>query len=200
MDRRSIADFRMRVADLYASVRRSGVSEASWRWWRGRRDDLFRTHAESPVAPVPDDWQGQPFWDYDPTWHLLGDVVPGDEGSAIEIHQESGIVERFDHAGVVRFERHGSTFELPIYWAASYAGGWFLPFRDSTSGTETSGSGRYLLDQAKAAHLGEVDGRLVLDFNFAYHPSCVWGHWVCPLPRPESSLPVAVHAGERAHS
>jgi uncharacterized protein (DUF1684 family) len=199
-DRRSIADYRMRVADLYAAVRRSGASEASWRSWRAGRDELFRTHAESPLRPVPDGWQGQPFWDYDSTWRLHGVILPGGDAPPIEVQQESGFVERFHHAGLVRFDRLGATHQLPIYWSCSYAGGWFLPFRDRTSGTESFGSGRYLLDQAKAAHLGEVDGRLVLDFNFSFHPSCVWGDWVCPLPPPESTIPVAVLAGEQATS
>lgn len=198
MDRRAIADYRMRTADLYAEVRRTGASEESWTTWRAGRDRLLRTHVESPLYPVAQDWPGQPFWEYDPSWHVLGEVIPDTDGTAIEIQQASGLVERFDHAGVIRFEHDGTAYELPIYWAWSYSGGWFLPFRDATSGSETFGVGRYLLDQAKSANLGEIEGRLVLDFNFSYHPSCVWGDWLCPLPRPESTLPVGVLAGEKA--
>jgi uncharacterized protein (DUF1684 family) len=50
----------------------------------------------------------------------------------------------------------------------------------------------------KGADLGEQDGRLVLDFNFAYNPSCSYDPgWVCPLAPPANRLPVAVEAGER---
>ncbi len=43
--------------------------------------------------------------------------------------------------------------------------------------------------------------RLVLDFNYAYHPSCVYSdRWSCPLAPPENHLPVAVTAGERLPS
>ena len=73
----------------------------------------------------------------------------------------------------------------------------FLPFRDGTSGNQTYGGGRYLLDTAKGADLGTEDGGLVLDFNFAYHPSCVWDdRWSCPLAPPGNRLDIEVLAGE----
>ena len=57
-----------------------------------------------------------------------------------------------------------------------------MPFADATSGSETYGAGRYLLDTVKGADLGEQDGLLVLDFNFAYQPSCSYDpRWACPL-------------------
>jgi len=83
---------------------------------------------------------------------------------------------------------------------AGYAGGLFLPFRDATNGTETYGAGRYLLDTAKSADLGAGDepGSLVLDFNFAFHPSCAFDpKWSCPLAPPENRLDIRIEAGER---
>jgi uncharacterized protein (DUF1684 family) len=39
----------------------------------------------------------------------------------------------------------------------------------------------------------------VLDFNFAYNPSCAYDErWSCPLPPAENRLAFAVTAGERA--
>ncbi|MGH8946946.1 MAG: DUF1684 domain-containing protein, partial [Acidimicrobiia bacterium] len=62
----------------------------------------------------------------------------------------------------------------------------------------TYGGGRYLLDSAKGADLGSADGSIVLDFNYAYHPSCVHSpRWSCPLSPPENRLDFAVRAGER---
>jgi hypothetical protein len=83
---------------------------------------------------------------------------------------------------------------------ASYGGGVFLPFRDTTAGTETYGAGRYLLDTLKSADHGTdpATGELILDFNMAFHPSCAHDpRWSCPLAPPESRLAVAVRAGER---
>src|SRR5438094_612159 len=79
-----------------------------------------------------------------------------------------------------------------------YGGGVFLPFRDATSGRTTYGGGRYLLDTAKGADLGVRSDELVLDFNFAYHPSCVHDStWTCPLAPLENRLAAPIDAGER---
>jgi uncharacterized protein (DUF1684 family) len=87
---------------------------------------------------------------------------------------------------------------LAVWWLAQYGGGIFLPFRDATAGDSTYGAGRYLLDTAKGADLGLDGERLVLDFNFSYHPSCRYDSaWQCPLAPPENVLPVAIEAGEK---
>ncbi len=89
--------------------------------------------------------------------------------------------------------------ELTLYWIEGYGGGVFLPFRDATCGRETFAGGRYLLDTIKGADLGcTPDGRIILDFNFAYNPSCSYsGQWVCPLAPGENTLPLPVRGGER---
>jgi uncharacterized protein (DUF1684 family) len=39
---------------------------------------------------------------------------------------------------------------------------------------------------------------VILDFNYAYHPSCAYDPiWVCPLAPPDSRLPISVEAGEK---
>ena len=88
--------------------------------------------------------------------------------------------------------------ELELYWLEGYGGGLFVPFADATSGDETYGAGRYVLDTVKGADLGTEDGRLVLDLNFAYQPSCSYDpRWTCPLAPPANRLAVPVRAGER---
>ena len=80
-----------------------------------------------------------------------------------------------------------------------YGGEIFLPFRDATGGSETYGGGRYVLDTIKHADLGEEKGGLVLDFNFAYNPSCAYNpRWFCPLAPRENHLSVPTRAGEKA--
>src|SRR5258706_557735 len=89
---------------------------------------------------------------------------------------------------------------LEIYWMEGYAGGLFLPFRDATNGPETYGAGRYLLDAAKSADLGGDlgAGTLILDFNFAFQPSCAFDpKWACPLAPPSNRLDIPIRAGER---
>jgi len=74
-------------------------------------------------------------------------------------------------------------------------GSLFVPFLDGTSGRETYGAGRYL-DLAP-----EDDGTWTLDFNLAYHPSCVYDpEYSCPLTPAENRLPIRIEAGERLPS
>jgi len=105
--------------------------------------------------------------------------------------------ESLERIGSVRVPFPTGDRELGIYWMSGYAGGLFLPFRDATSGRETYGGGRYLLDTIKHADLGHEDGKLVLDFNFAYNPSCAYNEaWACPLPGPANRLAVEIPVGE----
>jgi len=49
----------------------------------------------------------------------------------------------------------------------------------------------------KGADLGWNGGRLVLDLNFAYNPSCAYDpRWACPLAPPGNRLAVSVRGGE----
>ena len=71
-------------------------------------------------------------------------------------------------------------------------------FATRRAGGETYGGGRYLWDSAKGADLGSDGDELNLDFNYAYHPSCVYDPiWSCPLAPQENWLPVPIAAGER---
>jgi uncharacterized protein len=57
-----------------------------------------------------------------------------------------------------------------------------------------------VLDAVKSADLGGnvATGTLIIDFNFAYHPSCAFDpRWACPLAPPENRLDLPICAGER---
>jgi uncharacterized protein (DUF1684 family) len=115
----------------------------------------------------------------------------------VEIAALEGSV-TFERVGLARFELHGQPASLELYWLEAYGGGLFLPFADRTSGQETYGAGRYLLDTVKGADLGMDGAQLVLDFNLAYNPSCAYDpRWVCPLAPAANRLPFPVRAGER---
>ena len=197
MDELELLDWKRRVFALYAEIRGSDDPEAAWHRWRAGRDALFRTHPQSPLpADLRRDFDGIPYFGYDPAFRVLGELVRGDD-KIREIDASDGEIVRFRRFGAVRFLLAGESRELALYWLEGYGGGVFLPFADATSGKQTYGGGRYLLDTVKGADLGEGDGRLVLDFNFAYNPSCSYDvRWVCPLSPPENRLVVEVLAGE----
>jgi uncharacterized protein (DUF1684 family) len=193
-----LLDWKRRVAELYAEVRAAGDHAAAWRRWQAVRDELFRTHPQSPLpASERASFGGVAYFDYDASFRVLGKV---EEADPVErrIGASGGEVVTFVRTGRVRFELEDSAQTLDLYWLVGYGGGLFLPFADATSGRETYGAGRYVYDTVKGADLGIDDGKLVLDFNFAYNPSCAYdARWVCPLAPPENRLGLVVRAGER---
>jgi uncharacterized protein (DUF1684 family) len=137
------------------------------------------------------------------------DFGGGSASGAEALHAAAGPVELpVSGGGVMAFRRFGAVTvpfpagsrRLEVYWMEGYAGGLFLPFRDGTNGSETYGAGRYLLDAAKSADLGGDPrrGTLILDFNFAFQPSCAFDpKWACPLAPPANRLDLPIRAGER---
>jgi len=128
---------------------------------------------------------------------VLAEVEPA-EPHRYEISTSGDGSYSFIRYGIATFELDGRPTSLELYWVEGYGGGIFLPFRDRTGGTETYGAGRYLFDSIKGADLGTIDGKLVVDFNFAYNPSCAYDpRWVCPLAPAPNRLEVEIRAGER---
>jgi|SRR5579862_3023294 len=204
MNELSLLDWKRRVFALYAVVRDDPDPERAWTRWRAVRDELFRTHTQSPIPKAErGSFGGVPYYGYDPGLRVLATV--GDaEPERREIATSGEEPYAFTRFARALFELGAEPQSLDLYWLEGYGGGVFLSFTDATSGKETYGAGRYLLDTVKGADLGAQDGRLVLDFNFAYNPSCSYDpRWICPLAPPGNRLAAAVRGGERipeAHS
>lgn len=194
--RLELLDWRRRVGELYTAVRarHPDAPQDAHTIWRHGRDRLFGHH---PQSPLPDrvGFAGLPYYDYDEAWSFAVRVDTDVEPTRDEVITSTGEPMTLERCGAVDLP----VGRLDLYWIDVYGGGLFLPFRDATSGTTTYGGGRYLLDTVKGADLGSTaDGRLVLDFNFAYHPSCRYSpSWSCPLAPPGNRLEAAVTAGER---
>ena len=193
-------DWRRRIAGLYAEIRALEAPRLGWQLWRETRDELFRSHPQSPLeAAARAGFAGVPLFDYDPALRLAAELVPAPDGAPVTLSGGGdGAVRITPFARTAGLERRLGG-ELTLYWIRGYGGGVFLPFQDATSGRETYGGGRYLLDTIKGADLGGTPaGRVLLDFNFAYNPSCAYSdRWICPLAPSANALPAAVRAGER---
>jgi uncharacterized protein len=195
----SVLDWRRRIGELYAEIRVTADPRAAWQRWQQARRQLFASHPQSPVPP-PDrsGYSGPHVYPYDPAWRLTATVEPAPPAN-LEIATSTGELMTMLRFGYVRITGAAPAMSLDLYWLTGYGGGLFLPFADATSGRETYGAGRYLLDTVKGADLGQDEGgRLVLDFNFAYFPSCAYDpRWTCPLAPPANRLSIPVRAGER---
>jgi uncharacterized protein (DUF1684 family) len=195
----SLWDWRRRIADLYRDVREASP-EAGWALWRDTRDTLFGTHPQTPLeADRQAGFDGLRLYPYDPALRFTVATRPiaTRDGRQVEVGRDGALTMTPFALTDGLAPALGS--ELTLFWIGGYGGGVFLPFRDASSGRETFGGGRYLLDTIKGADLGRLpDGRLILDFNFAYNPSCSYSDaWVCPLSPPENTVPAAIRAGER---
>jgi uncharacterized protein (DUF1684 family) len=210
----ALADWRRRVAEIYAAWRRESVGDprAAWLNWREARDALFRDHPQSPLkVDARARFGGLSYFDYDPAYRLNAVVElaePADDphapdspvGGLLQLPSSGPGQFSFRRIGLVQLSGALDGAVLPLFWMSGYAGGLFLPFRDATSGGGTYGAGRYLLDSVKGADQGGDwrAGTLTLDFNLAYHPSCAYDpKWNCPLAPRDSWLTLPVNAGER---
>jgi hypothetical protein len=189
-----LTSWRRSVARLYADVRAQANPAEGHALWRTGRDELFRNHPQSPLTdddPIRD--TGVPYWPYNPDLRFTVALLPADE-------QHLTIPTSTD--GEIGMRRIGRVelpvgFGLDVWWLEQYGGGLFLPLRDGTAAHESYGAGRYLLDTAKGADLGGDEESIVIDLNFAYHPSCRYNYrWECPLAQDGNRTDVRVEAGE----
>jgi len=190
-------DYRRRVADLYTRLREMDPATGH-SLWTATRDQLFRTHSQSPLSTQQQEsFPGLAYWPYDPALRTVATVeaVSGQPIALAHSGEGATVAHLFGRA---HFQIANANLVLDMYWLDDYAGGVFMPFKDETNGASTYGGGRYLLDTAKGADLGHDGDGVIVDLNFAYHPSCAHNpQWSCPLAPPGSRLPIAIRGGER---
>ena len=196
-----LVDYRRRVAEIYARMRNSSLDrEATWKQFCEERSELFAAHPLSPLTEVQKkQFSGLHYFPYDENYCFSIPVVTSD-GTISEVAlQDDGTV-RMSRFGTITLAIDGKEVSLSLFWILGYGGGVFLPFRDATSGQDTYGGGRYLLDTIKHADLGRKGSGLVIDFNYSFNPSCAYNpRWHCPLSPPENTLPVGIRAGEKGY-
>ena len=196
-----LIDYRRRVGDLY---RLPGGGAEACAEFRRCRDELFRTHPQSALSETARiDFRGLRYFAYDPTYRVSTRLQPAPDDDTVRIDTggpDGTVVYR--RAGRLRLELPLGIGELTVFAIAGYAGGLFLPFRDATCGRETYGGGRYLFDTIKntdgyCLEVTAGSDEVVLDFNYAYNPSCAYDErWACPLAPHENWLPFRIEAGE----
>ncbi|MGH2719468.1 MAG: DUF1684 domain-containing protein [Actinomycetota bacterium] len=191
----TLLDWRRRVFALYAAVRAEPHPEVGHRLWRTTRAELLSAHPDSPVpAAERASYPGPEVAAYDAAFRFEVALDPQVEPMHLDVATGTDGVVAFDRLGRLHLPEIG---DLDAWWLGSYGGGLFVPIRDALAGTQTYGGGRYVLDTVKGADLGSRDGRLVIDLNFAYQPSCAYDPaWACPLAPPGNVVTAAVPVGE----
>lgn len=193
-----VADWRRRVFALYDAVRIADSPEEAHELWRIERDDLMLRHPATPLLPQDRPlFEGLSIASYEPAWRFELPILHVEPGGFEFPTGTDGVV-TFERIGRVEVPDVGS---LDVWRLQSYGGGLFVPVRDALAGRPggTYGGGRYLIDTIKGADLGSDAERatIVLDFNFAYNPSCAYDPaWACPLAPAGNVLTTAVPVGE----
>jgi len=200
-------DYRRRVADMYRERLRDTLgAEAAvmvLQHFREVRDELFAKHPQSALDEEQKrKFQGLRYFPYNPAMCVLADIDTDVEQKRLTVVMNAEESMTMTTVGRLHFTIEGIGVALSLYWLNIYGGGLFLPFRDKTSPAESYGGGRYLFDTIKGSDFLATSGasgieRILLDFNYAYNPSCAYNDkWVCPLAPVENRLSVAIRAGE----
>jgi uncharacterized protein (DUF1684 family) len=200
-------DYRCHVITMYSVRNESLMSGANpvsaWERFRAVKDDLFAHHPQSPFDEEQrQSFQHLPYFPYNPALRFIVDIDTNIESKQQKILMNAAETMNMTTMGMVHFIVGEEPVSLSIYWLEIYGGGLFLPFWDLTCTKESYGGGRYLFDTIKGSNFvpvpGTTDpGRIMLDFNYAYNPSCAYNYrWVCPLAPVENRLSVSIRAGE----
>jgi len=177
--------------------------QETWKHWVEVRNKLFKEYVDSPLDKKQlSEFEGLPYFDYDPSWRIVGKVSMISEDSQsnnplmkkqiFHVNLPSDGQFSYERIGLVHFTTpKGEEACLSLFWIKGYGGGVFIPFRDAND--EVYGGGRYLYDTIKGSDLG-VSGdfkEIVLDFNYSYHPSCFYNdRWTCPLAPNEKQIAI----------
>ena len=166
--------------------------------FRAQKDAYFKSAPDSPIPLAERDaFAGLPYYPVDVDLVFEGltpEPYTGSEPTTFQIPTSDNRHRPARRAGVFTFDLAGEPRRLTAYEleGAHSDGRYFLPFLDATSGSETYGAGRYLDLEP------DEDGTYAIDFNLAYHPTCVYApNFSCPLTPAENRLAVAIRAGER---
>jgi uncharacterized protein (DUF1684 family) len=175
------------------------MDEAAWRSEleaaRQEKDVYFREEFIPSMGPEAAGFHGLEFYPPDPAYRVEARLEPGD-GARLQLATSTGAMRTMLRYGRLVFTIDGQEQHLTAFRSVPGTPGsddLFVPFRDSTSGHETYGAGRYL-----DLHFHEDADTYLLDFNDAYNPLCAYSpYFSCPYPPAENQLRVPIRAGER---
>ncbi len=160
--------------------------------FRKQKDEFFRSSPHSPLTPEQKrTFGGLKYFPHNPHLDLVLELEEFDEIEEVQMQTTTGDVQTYERVGKIRFTVEGEPAELTVFRNEH---GHFLPFADALAGQETYGAGRYLEPEVLP------DGRLHVDFNYAYNPYCAYNElYSCPITPPENRLKVPIRAGEKIY-
>jgi uncharacterized protein (DUF1684 family) len=160
-----------------------------------KRGERLALRVRDRAAPALRRFEGLDHFPIDPSWRLTARLEPATPAATIEIVDITGSLSHQPTPGTVAFERHGATWRIAALPADNDGSLWLI-FGDATNGADTYGGGRFMYTEPVAS-----DGSVIVDFNVAYNPPCVFSAYAtCPLPPAENRLNLRIEAGERMYA
>lgn len=186
-------DVHEREVDLKEKEGATVMRFGSLSWFLIWRDGRLGVRLKDSQSPVLRNFTGMQYFPIDPSWRVEGRFEPYHEPKQVRIPSVvAGVEEVARCPGDLVFQRAGQTYRLQAQ-AESGQSGFFVVFGDRTNGHQSYGGGRFLSVDAP-----DPQGRVVLDFNRAYSPPCVFTPYAtCPLPPTRNRLPLEIPAGEK---
>ncbi len=168
------------------------LSLGSLRWYVMQRRDRRGVRLMDAEAPSRRSFQGIDHYPVDVRWRVPARWHAYDPVKIMRVPNILGTVGEQPSAGALVFEVDGATYRLDVQGEPEDER-FFVIFADQTNGPGTYEAGRYVWVDAP-----DEDGWVILDFNKAYNPPCVFTEFAtCPLPPSQNRLDVAVTAGEK---
>jgi uncharacterized protein (DUF1684 family) len=157
----------------------------------------FRDSIKSPLKEKDRrHFEGLDFFEINPKYAVIANFVRTKKEKPFEMPTTTSRKPLYVKYGELHFNIDGVACVLNVYQNLDliknprYKDYLFLPFTDRTSGAETYGGGRYLDMKIPK------DKKVLLDFNLAYNPYCVYNEkYSCPIPPAANDLNVEIYAG-----
>jgi hypothetical protein len=164
-------------------------------WYMIKRGDQRLLRLKDSKSPLIRNFRGIGRYPIDERWQFVARLERYDPDKYISITNTIGVTVNQRVFGAIVFDIGGQTYRLDALDEIAQTKQMFVIFADETSGVETYGGGRFIYVDPPGQ-----DGTVVLDFNKAYNPPCVFNKYTtCPLPPPQNVLPIAVTAGEKTY-
>ena len=161
---------------------------------RTTKDQQFRADVDPVPADKRDVFLPLKYYDIDPSYSVPASLKLAEERPVFEMPTSTGKLRRMMRVGVLEFTLQGQPMSLGAFVedGTPEIVELFVPFADTTTGTETYSAGRYLDLRPTTT------GYYMVDFNRAYNPYCAYNSaYDCPFPPASNRLKVAIKAGEK---
>lgn len=159
---------------------------------RSLKDLQFKNSPDSPIKQTERaKFDKLTYYPANPGYVCPATLVAAEKKDTLRLSTTTGGITYVVRVGKFTFDLQGRKQELAAYmYLDEERNGYFVPFRDLTSGVSTYGGGRYMDVSAGP--------KILLDFNKAYNPYCVYNEtYSCPLPPAENYIALEILAGEK---